>query len=440
MTIEYDTIVIGAGIAGLTAARDIADRGHSVVVLEGGQRIGGRTYARPFAGRPDVTVDFGGSWVNRKLQPNMNREIRRYGITLKDDLPTQTAAFYTGGARRIMPVPSEELGDLERALNHVRDASKRIVPNRPLTSQTLRDLDVTFDQFFAPLDLPDATRDAVLAMTAAFSGSDPHEISMLNLIGQVAGYGYSPYGFVGALTERFVGGAATLLNAMIDGSRLEVRLDHRVVSVEQSTDEVTVRTAGGVSVTARTCIVAAPTNVLRHIEFTPQLSAAKQRATAVNHASRAFKTVALVRNLHARPYALGITDIHMVCHAYDLGDGSHILYGFGSASVSELDYFDRDQVENVLRLYFPDIEVVAVDAYDWNADPLFDGTYRFDRAGEYYDTVIAMNTPEDRIVFAGTDIDDSLWRSWMEGAVNSAHQAADITEARLVRAAAEVSR
>ncbi|MFV8054796.1 flavin monoamine oxidase family protein [Mycobacterium sp. 48b] len=436
MTIEYDTIVIGAGIAGLTAARDLADRGNSVVVLEGGRRIGGRTYARPFAARPDLTVDFGGSWVNRKLQPNMNREIRRYGITLKEDPPTESASFYTGGSRRIMPVPSEELGDLERALSHVRDASKRIVPNQSLTSQTLRDLDVTFEQFFAPLDLPEATRDAVLAMTAAYSGSDPNEISMLNLIGQVTAYGHSPYGFVSALTERFVGGAATLLNAMIDGSRLEVRLDHRVVRVEQNADHVTVRTAGGVSVTARTCIVAAPTNVLRHIEFTPQLSAAKQRATAVNHPSRAFKSVALVRNLHSRPYALGTADMQMVCHAYDLGDGSHILYGFGSANVGELDYFDREQVETVLRLYFPNIEVVAVDAHDWNADPLFDGTYRFDRAGEYYDTVIAMNTPEDRIVFAGTDIDDSLWRSWMEGAVNSAHQAADITGASLVRTAA----
>jgi (S)-6-hydroxynicotine oxidase len=433
MMSDYDVIVVGAGIAGIAAARDLTDRGHSVVVLEGADRTGGRTYNRPFASRPDVTVDLGGSWINRDLQPLMRREVRRYNITLKEDAPPTSAAFYTGGSRRPVPVPPEQFGDLERAMSYLRDASKRFAPNQPVTAQPVRDFDVTPDEFFAPLDLPEATRDLVYAMIATYSGAPAADVSMLHIVAQVAAYGYSPYGFAGALTERFVGGAGSLLEAMIAGSRLEVRLGHRVTGVEQSSDGVTIRTDGGVRVDARAAVIAVPTNVVRHIEFAPALSAGKQKVTAANHLSRATKPSILVRNFPARPFALGTGDLQMICHAYDLGDGSHILYGFGCEGIGDLDITDREQVQVAVREYFPDADVVAVDSYDWNADPLFDGTYRVDRAGETWEVLTVMNEPEDRIVFAGTDIDDSLWRTWMEGALNSAQRASDASSALLAR-------
>jgi phytoene dehydrogenase-like protein len=108
MNASLDTVVVGAGFAGITAARDLADRGRSVVVLEAGSRIGGRTYARPFAGREDLTAELGGSWVNRRLQPGIRREIERYGITLTEDPTPENAAFITDGVLRSFPVPADE--------------------------------------------------------------------------------------------------------------------------------------------------------------------------------------------------------------------------------------------------------------------------------------------------------------------------------------------
>ncbi|MFF3380597.1 hypothetical protein ACFYXF_47585 [Streptomyces sp. NPDC002680] len=35
-----------------------------------------------------------------------------------------------------------------------------------------------------------------------------------------------------------------------------------------------------------------------------------------------------------------------------------------------------------MREYYPDAEVLTVDAHDWNTDPLFDGTHRIDRPGQ----------------------------------------------------------
>lgn len=45
-----DVVVIGAGFAGVTAARDLSESGLSVLVLEGRDRLGGRTCYRPFRG------------------------------------------------------------------------------------------------------------------------------------------------------------------------------------------------------------------------------------------------------------------------------------------------------------------------------------------------------------------------------------------------------
>ncbi|MFV8054815.1 flavin monoamine oxidase family protein [Mycobacterium sp. 48b] len=429
---SYDVIVVGGGIAGVAAARDLADRGHSVVLLEAGNRLGGRTFAQPFTSLNGVTVDLGGSWVNRKLQPLIRRETQRYNIVVSEDGPTRSSAFYTGGKRRtLLPVPSAELGDLERALGHLRDASKRINAAQLLHEQPIRDLDVSPDEFFAPLNLPVATRDIINAMIAAYSGHDPSGVSMLNIVGQVAGFGYSPYGFVGALTERFVGGTSQLLRRMVEGSRFEVRFDQRVVAIDQSSDAVRAVTASGETVSGRQCIIAVPTNVIRHIEFRPALSADKRWATGRNHVGRLIKPCIHVRNVPAATFALGWSTLQMVCSAHAVGDGSMILYGFGSEGIGELKADDRLSVERALREYYPDAEVIAVQGHDWSSDPLFDGTNRHDRPGDAYRFLTVMNQPDGRVVFAGTDVDASVWRTWMEGALGSAQRAADVVTASL---------
>jgi monoamine oxidase len=55
-----DVVVVGAGFAGLSAARDLVRLGHDVVVLEGRDRVGGRSSTTTIAGTP---VDLGGTFV-----------------------------------------------------------------------------------------------------------------------------------------------------------------------------------------------------------------------------------------------------------------------------------------------------------------------------------------------------------------------------------------
>jgi monoamine oxidase len=54
-----------------------------------------------------------------------------------------------------------------------------------------------------------------------------------------------------------------------------------------------------------------------------------------------------------------------------------------------------------------------------------------DRPGAAFDMTRIMNTPEGRVIFGGGDIDDSVWRVSMEGAVNSGHRCASHVLSRL---------
>jgi hypothetical protein len=62
-TTGYDTIVVGAGIAGLSATKELRRLGHSVLILEANDRIGGRGFVG-LIGDEGVPIDYGGAWLH----------------------------------------------------------------------------------------------------------------------------------------------------------------------------------------------------------------------------------------------------------------------------------------------------------------------------------------------------------------------------------------
>ncbi|MFL5882767.1 MAG: flavin monoamine oxidase family protein, partial [Actinomycetota bacterium] len=78
MTAATDVVVVGAGLAGLTAARRLVDAGAEVVVLEARDRVGGRTLTLPAAdGTP---IDHGGQWIG-PTQDRIAALAERLGVT-----------------------------------------------------------------------------------------------------------------------------------------------------------------------------------------------------------------------------------------------------------------------------------------------------------------------------------------------------------------------
>jgi glycine/D-amino acid oxidase-like deaminating enzyme len=75
-TVTYDVAVIGAGYAGLIAARELAVRGRSVLLVEARDRIGGRTWT---SSKDGYAWEMGGTWVHWG-QPHVYTELSRYGL------------------------------------------------------------------------------------------------------------------------------------------------------------------------------------------------------------------------------------------------------------------------------------------------------------------------------------------------------------------------
>ena len=108
-------IVAGAGLAGLRAARDLAEAGRSVLLLEARDRPGGRTWTRPFAGSGPM-VEMGGSWF-APGHAEARAELARYGLATRTYDAPSAVRWRTGGELRDgLPVPFGELGELGAAL------------------------------------------------------------------------------------------------------------------------------------------------------------------------------------------------------------------------------------------------------------------------------------------------------------------------------------
>ena len=135
---SYDVIVVGGGLAGLTASRDLTAAGCSVLLLEARDRLGGRTWYRPFAGT-EKRVEVGGTWFGAEAQQPIAAAIERYGLRVAQSPLGTVYRSYVGGQARegTLPVPADEADDVRRAFDHIAEASRRIDFGTPLDQQQL---------------------------------------------------------------------------------------------------------------------------------------------------------------------------------------------------------------------------------------------------------------------------------------------------------------
>ena len=434
-TDEHDALVIGAGPSGLTAARDLRDQGHSVLVLEAHDRLGGRTYTRPLKGYDDVLIEVGGTYIHPELQHNLQREIQRYDQVLTagvDEL--QTVAFHVGGKLRTMPVPPDEVLALERVLLAMARAAERVDTSADLEDQFLADLDVPIERFLAPFDVPARTKELLYGALAGIAQCDVHQVSMLQWLGWIAGLGTPVSLFFGVTEEKLRDGTAALWRAMADGSQADFAFDAPVTRVAQGDGAVSVATAGGGVHRAKVCVVAVGCQVLDRIEFAPGLPPEHAALIEGAYAAHGFKDFLVVEGAKRGLLGYGgfggehASRIGWIYEDRELPDGRALMiaWGRGPRLASTVQAAQAALVD-----YMPDAVVTAVDGHDWSADPYAGGINHFRRPGEALRFAAVAGRPHGDVLFAGGDVTPGIWNGWIEGAVDAGRIAAGRAAARL---------
>ncbi|WIE58064.1 NAD(P)/FAD-dependent oxidoreductase [Curtobacterium sp. MCLR17_031] len=261
--LDADVVVVGAGIAGLAAARALALGGQRVVVLEARDRIGGRTWTDSSLGVP---VDLGASWIHGIDGNPLWALAPRFGI---DTVEFTVGSFQFDGRPIAWHDPSgaalsaEDTSAFVADLHTVDAALDAVVAHAPPPSTYAAAVDTVLRSLRWQGDRAARVREYTAHRSEDLCGApvtvlDAHGLDEEHVPGDEV---------------VFPGGYAQYARALAEG--LDVRLSSVVRAVTQAGDSVTVGLADGTTVVAPQVVVTVPLGVLQagDVVFDPPLSA-----------------------------------------------------------------------------------------------------------------------------------------------------------------------
>ncbi|GAA4681116.1 flavin monoamine oxidase family protein [Frondihabitans cladoniiphilus] len=440
--IRCDVVVIGAGVTGLTAARDLVAEGLDVVVLEARDRVGGRVWTNTIEGQ---LYEIGGQWVSPD-QTALLASLDELGLATYSRFRDGESVYVgrDGVAKRftgdIFPASPRTESEIERLIGVLDELTAEIDPDAPWQHPRARELDtVSFKEWLAAESDDEEARDNIALFIADAMLTKPaHAFSTLQALLMAASAGAFSH-LVDAdfiLDKRVVGGLQKVPLALADGLGDRVRLDQPVRTLHWGDDGVTAVT-DDLEVHARRALVAVPPNLYGRIAYEPPLP--RERNQMHQHLS-----LGLVIKVHAtyetpfwREAGLSGTSFspyQLVHEAYDnsnFGEDRGTLVGFVSDEKADrllaLDPDERKaRILASLASYYGPQALTPVVYYesDWASEEWTQGAYAtsFDLGG-LTRFGAGQTTPVGPLRFGSSDL-AGLGFQHVDGAIRVGHRIA----------------
>ncbi len=420
--VKPKVIIIGAGFAGLAAAKYLHEKKIDFIILEARNRISGRVFSHTMDEKENLVIELGAEWVGNSHH-RLHDLCAEMGLTLEnnqfDSHLIYQGKYYKNGEWDYSEGWKKKFQALIDNYPKLTEAQQKAIDKmdwwRYLVNNGCEGRDLDLRELLDSTDFGETIR-SVSAFAALAEYAESSEKNEMDL--------------------KIKGGNSLLAKRIADKIGMDkIKLEHAVNRVVQNTKGgVKVYCENGQSFAADKIICTAPTFAVKKIKWEPGLPTDQVNAMNELQYARINKNSLLFTERFWKDESFDmVTDQspHYFYHAtknQQSKKGVLISYTIGEKAAvvaNQTDEWKANMIQQTLQPHFGDVKALLEKQtnYYWGNDPFSHGAYALYGKGQWFPVRKILSRSHIHTHFAGEHLAD--WQGFMEGAINTGEEAAE---------------